>query len=446
MESLQLDAIRNAFDSAIPALMATVDIEGMPNVAYLSQVQYVDRTHIALSYQFFNKTRQNILANPQARLLVIHPMTGARYSLTLRYLRTETTGALFESMKAKLAGIASHTGMSSVFKLLGADVFCVTHISRESGTTLPPPPARNLLPALRIASARLAACADLEQLISETLVCLGCQLNIQHAMVFMYDSVKKRLYAVASHGYDASGIGSEIALGHGIIGVAAREHAPIRIGHMSAEYAYSQAIRANVRGSDLDAAIETEIPLPGLAASRSQMAVPVLLGSQLLGVVFVESPQELRFNYDDEDALVLLAAQLGQSIERLKHVADANDEPSAVTVPAGQLQGPPLVVRHFCENDSVFFGDDYLIKGVAGSILWTLLRDHIDKQRTEFTNRELRLDARICLPDLSDNLEARLLLLSRRLQERCAAIQIQKTSRGRFTLLVKRPVELIECG
>lgn len=337
MDTLTLDAIRDAFDSAIPAIMATSDLEGMPNVAYLSQVQYIDSRHIALSYQFFNKTRQNILANPQARLLVVHPVTAARYCLTLRYLRTETAGALFESLKAKLAGIASHTGMSGVFRLLGADVFCVEQIKREAGATLPRSPARNLLPVLRSASVRLAACADLDQLLTETLSCLERQLDIRHAMVFMYDAMKERLYAVASRGYDTSGVGSEIALGDGVIGVAARERAPIRIGHMSAEYAYSRAIRASVRSNDPAAVLATEIPLPGLTASRSQLAVPILSGISLHGVLFVESPQELRFNYDDEDALVLLAGQLGYIMERQKHLADASDEPAAPVTPAAQL-------------------------------------------------------------------------------------------------------------
>jgi adenylate cyclase len=76
----------------------------------LSQVEYVDREHVATSYQFFNKTRHNILESPYARLLVVHPFTAARYRLLVQYLRTETGGPLFERMKAKLAGIASHSG------------------------------------------------------------------------------------------------------------------------------------------------------------------------------------------------------------------------------------------------------------------------------------------------------------------------------------------------
>ena len=41
--------------------------------------------------------------------------------------------------------------------------------------------------------------------------------------------------------YEDSGVGSEIPLGHGVVGVAARERAPIRIGHATTEYAYGRA-------------------------------------------------------------------------------------------------------------------------------------------------------------------------------------------------------------
>ena len=40
----------------------------------------------------------------------------------------------------------------------------------------------------------------------------------------------------------------------------------------------------------------------------------------------------------------------------------------------------------------VFFNDDYVIKGVAGAILWRLIRTWVDTGRQDFSNRELRLD------------------------------------------------------
>jgi hypothetical protein len=115
-------------------------------------------------------------------------------------------------------------------------------------------------------------------------------------------------------------------------------------------------------------------------------------------------------------------------------------------VAAGKVaaDGAPVTIRHYAADDSVFLGDDYLIKGVAGAIVCKLVRDFLAEGRTEFTNRELRLDPSIRLPDISDNLEARLVLLERRLAERSPSLHIEKTGRGRFRLVVGRPVKLLE--
>jgi adenylate cyclase len=439
-----IEHIRECFEGALPSLVATCAPDGTPNVTYVSQIHYVDPEHVALTYQFFSKTRENILANPRATAHVIHPDTGAQYHLRLEYLRTETEGPLFESMKAKLAGIASHTGMSGVFRLLGSDVYRVTAIERVPAAELPPPPRRrNLLASVRATAQRLAECTDLSRLLDETLACLETRFGIDHAMVLITDQRRGRLYTVASRGYPDSGIGSEIPLGVGLIGVAARERTAIRMSYAAAEYAYGRAIRENAAAGGMADMLETEIALPGLCQSGSQVAVPITAGSAVLGVLFVESDRPAHFSYDDEDALVAVAAHLGAEMAFLQ-ANEAYGEPPRDAGPGPAAGGPPIVVRHYAGDDSVFFGNDYLIKGVAGAIFWKLVRDFAATRRTEFSNRELRLDPTIPLPDISDNLEARLILLQRRLAERCGLVRIEKTGRGRFRLCVERPLELVE--
>ncbi|MBL8200663.1 MAG: GAF domain-containing protein [Chromatiales bacterium] len=443
--TLTLDAIRPCFEGAIPSAIATCDPDGTPNVSYLSQVEYVDAGHVALSFQFFNTTRRNILANPQATVLVSHPVTGANFRLTVDYLRTETDGPLFERMKAKLAGVASHEGMAGIFRLRGSDVYQVREIEAIPGQYLAePPPRRNLLAATRACSGRLSACTDLATLLDETLAGLEAHLGIHHAMLLMHDAAGRRLYTVATRGYERSGVGSEIALGDGVIGVAAAEFTPIRIGFMTPEYAYGRAVRESTQASGLAGMLETEIPFPGLAEPHSQLAVPILAIGRLIGVLYVESSEDLHFGYDDEDALVAVAGQLGMAISLMQSAHEPADETVDGLAPAVGKSGPAVVVRHFVENDSVFLGDEYLIKGVAGAIFWRLVSEFVERQRTEFTNRELRLDPRLRLPDIVDNLEARLILLERRLNEHKACVRLAKTGRGRFRLVVKRPLTLVD--
>ena len=435
--------IRRCFEGAVPSTIATSAADGTPNVAYLSQVHYVDEEHVALSYQFFNTTRKNILVNPRATVQVVDPLTAAHYRLHLRYLRTETTGPLFENMKAKLAGIASHTGMSKVFRLLGSDIYRVLAIEAVLGPSATVPERDlHLLSGLRARMTGLAGCEDLARLFDATLEGLDRHCGIRHAMLLMHDARRHRLYTVATRGYPESGVGSEIAVGEGIIGVAARERTPIRIGYAAREYLYSRVMRQGFAASEAVEDLETEIPFPGLPDSSSQLAVPLTVGARLLGMLYVESPEELRFTYEDEDALVLLAGSLALRIELVSHAAEQHEETAEAAPAPTVVEGRPLVIRHFMADHSVFIDNDYLIKGVAGAILWKLARDYSEAGRTEFTNRELRLDRSLRLPDITDNLEARLILLQRRLAERSPLLGIEKTGRGRFRLNVRRPLRL----
>jgi FOG: GAF domain len=435
--NLTLESIRRCFEGAIPAQIATSAPDGTPNVAYLSQVHYVDSGHVALSFQFFSKTRANVLANPYAQAQVIEPATGVQYQLSLQYLRTETEGPLFEYMKARLAGVASQTGMSKVFKLRSSDIYRVLdiHCTEPAVPESSPMPA-NHMPALRACSARLAKCTDLSSLLDELLAGLAQHFDIDHAMVLMFDGANARLYTVASLGYAESGVGSEVALGAGVIGVAAGQQTPIRIAFLTGDYAYSRALRDSL-GEDG----EKEIPFPGLAEPHSQLAVPIVAGGRLLGVLYVESEQKLRFTYEDEDALMALAGQIGFAMQLFEHNSEGGDEQPVV--PALPASGAEVAVKLYPADNSVFVDGEYLIKGVAGTILWKLLSDHA-RGRSEFSNRELRLDPSLRLPDISDNLEARLILLQRRLAERCPCLRIEKTGRGRFRLAVERPVRMIE--
>jgi predicted pyridoxine 5'-phosphate oxidase superfamily flavin-nucleotide-binding protein len=446
---MPLNAIRPCLEGAVPAVIATCARDGTPNVSYISEVHYVDSRHVALSFQFFSKTRQNVLENPRATLVVVHPETGTQYKLAVHYLRTEESGALFECMKAKLAGIASHAGMTGVFRLRGADVYRVESIDEIPGTRSQLAASTPIgLADVRAAMARLSAATDLAELIDALLDELEHRFRIAHAMVLMRDPARDTLYSVASRGYRESGIGAEVRPGEGLIGAAAVARIPIRISHATSEFGYGRAMREDTTRHGVATALAEEIPFPGLPESQSQIAVPILAGARLMGVLFAESPQTARFGYDEEDAFATMASHVGAMAVQLEECAEADSVRSVPAVrparTAATTAGTPLRIRRYAENDSIFVDEDYLIKGVAGSILWRLLRCHAEDGRCDYSNREWRLDPAIRLPDGGENLEARLILLERRLEERCPALRIEKTGRGRFRFHVLRPVTLAE--
>ncbi|MBT1062371.1 GAF domain-containing protein [Bowmanella sp. Y26] len=449
MQMISLESIRNCLEGLVPSGVATCGADGMPNVTLVSQTMYVDSHHIALSFQFFNKTRENILVNPIASVLMMDPDTAARYRLMVHYLRTETSGPLFERMRAKLAGIATHEGVEDVFKLKGADVYRVLNIEHVPGRELPSTQyGAPILPSMRRCIDSLGQYGSLDGLVDKLLDSLDRYFDIRHSMFLMADVPENKLYTLCSRGYATSGVGAEIPFGVGVIGVAARECVPIRILFAASEYQYTRAMHSEAIKQGLSSGLEAEIPFPGLTSPGSQMAVPVMSNGRLLAVLYVESPLPNQFGYDMEDALVALCAKLGESMQLLQLQAQQSystktNQPTAP--PCSNLaEGPSLKVKYFSRDHSLFLDEEYLIKGVAGAILWYLLNIIQKEGRCEFSNRELRLEGQLPLPDIADNLDARLLLLSRRLQERSDCLAIEKSGRGRFKLLLQRPLELVK--
>lgn len=444
MTGICIDQLRASLEGVVASVMATCDPDGVPNVSMISQVHYVDTERVALSYQFFNKTRKNLLATRRATVQITDPQTFRHHRLELEYLETQTTGALFESMKAQLAGIASHHGMEDVFRLLGADIFRIVAIEEVPGRRpAPRPPARPLLAAARRTCATLDACCDLEDLIDGATACLERDFGIRHSILLLVEDGADRLYAVGSRGYPTTGAGAEVAFGEGVIGVAAREAAPIRIGHMTREYRYGAAVGDMARRAGILPDQQPTIPFPGLAAPKSQIALPISVGGRVLGVLFAETEEMMSFAYDEEDALALVASHLGARMALLRQ-EPPEEETAPPTPPA--LRGKAVGVRYFPFDQSVFLDNDYLIKGVAGAILWRLLCLHAETGRTEFSLRELRVDPALRLPAHAENLDARLILLRRRLEERQACIRLDRCGRGRVSLSVPEGLTLAEAG
>ena len=116
-------------DNGDSALMVTCSASGVPNVTVISKVYWVDETHVALSFQFFNKTIRNVRENPRAWVGLAH-YSGDDWVLDLEFVRSETEGPIFDAMDMQIAAIASATGMAGVFKLRAADIYKVISVEQ----------------------------------------------------------------------------------------------------------------------------------------------------------------------------------------------------------------------------------------------------------------------------------------------------------------------------
>jgi GAF domain/Pyridoxamine 5'-phosphate oxidase len=442
--AVPLESIASCFEGIIPSPICSCSKDGVPNLTYLSIVHRLDAAHVGLSCQFFNKTRRNIAENPRAQVIVVSPETADQYRLDLAYERTETEGAAFDRMKARLEAIASQSGMSHVFALRGLDIYRVLDCRGLNLERAPEPsPTGDRLRQLDALTERLAGCGTLDQLMGEALEELARSFGYVHAFVMVPDEEGRRLYTIASRGYAISGVGSEVAVGEGILGIAAARKIAVRNANLTRDRLFFRAVRAGVERRGDEAALEQEIVLPGLVETRSQLVVPLMAQRELLGVLCLQSEESGRFRGGDEDAMQIAARQLAMAMSLLR--LQPSDAPAPLAEP--RKVAPPAaraVVRHYCFDDSIFVDDAYLIKGVPGRIFWKLVQLHAASGRTTFTNREIRLDASLRLPDIKDNLETRLILLRRRLAERCPFLRLVPSGRGQFRFEADRRLVLEE--
>lgn len=454
------DLPSRCFDGGVPSVLSTCSADGTPNATWLSQVFFVDDRHVALSCQFFRKTRANLEAHPTAQLLICEPTMCGQWQLDLRFARRETAGATFDAMKTRIEAIAAHNGMTGVFALQSADVFevlAVTLVQIEGeldgsesdveshGETAdereqlaaPPRPTEPLAGLARLTES-VALCTELGVLVESGLSVLATHLGYEGVSLYLVEESEGVLYALASRGFTRSGVGARVPLGVGVIGSCAQHRMAIRVGDTRRERLYGRALQEQI--DRVNGHEEREIPLPGLEGARSLLAVPLVLGGKVFGVLATESQRAHAF--DDRDAHVLTAAGhlLAQGIA-LHRDDDLEREPGERA--SAQAASPATVrVRYYEADDSVFVDDEYLIKGLPGRILWLVLTLRSTEGRSTFSNRELRLHPFLGLPSFKDNLETRLLMLQRRLDDKGLAFRLHREQRGRLRLACDARLEL----
>jgi adenylate cyclase len=441
-EPVALESILSCFRGVIPAAFATCGPDGVPNITYMSIIQYVDSERVALSRQFFNKTSRNLDANPASQALVVDPDTAHQYTLDLEFLHTETRGPTFDAVRRTLDAVGSQTGMSGVFRLRGVDIHRVVRCSAVGESSLPRPRQveRDTLAQLDELTRRLSGCSDYDEATRAALQALDDLFGFGHS-ILLVGGAAGPLFAVGGNGYAGSGAGAEVPVGEGVIGTAASTGQVVCVPHLGRSLVMQAAMRSGLEPSG--DAPGKEIAVPGLEHPQSIAAVPLVAQGEIGGVLYLESERPGVFGPHNERLLRVLGRHLAAALRGFDVDTHEGLPSGSPPAPAARV-GEPLRVSYYQADDSVFVGEEYVIKGVPGRILWKLLREHATGGRTTFTNRELRLDESLGLPAGSENLEARLLVLRKRLAGNAFGVELERVGRGRLALRSARPLELVE--
>lgn len=449
-------SFKNAFLGIIPSTILTASSEGVPNVAYLSQVYLLNEKQLGLTTQFFNKTKKNMLENPYCTVRVYDPDNFCAYEVEAKYSHTDAGGPLFAQLSKKFDAIAEHSGASHFFKLQSIEVLDIINVEKIASeatehhkASVPPPERRTAIDfeSFQKVCERVSVAQNLEDLFDSILKAIDLDFGLRHSMILMKQGESDRLYTIATRGYEQLGVGSEVKIGEGIIGHVAEMKIPFTHASLSREMLYARSTAPTPSETALDSALHRAIPLPGLKISRSQMAVPIVLRGELLGVLFAESENIYEFNDNDESILKTLSHFLALAVHNLQMGHEFGILPTSSPVlpkvkPSASQE--KMTFSYFHKEDCIFLNGEYLIRNVPARILWRMLKDYQAQGKTEFTNRELRMDSWLQLPEIKDNLETRLILLRKRLEKKCPLVSIVSSGRGRVTLLISSELALIE--
>ncbi|MBL8045608.1 MAG: GAF domain-containing protein, partial [Anaerolineales bacterium] len=146
---------------------------------------------------------------------------------------------------------------------------------------------------------RIAARLDSTELLNTTAEALHMRLGYEHISIFLVEAADETVLVQSAVASQWDWLGNppyRQPMEQGILGVAAQTRAPVLINDVQADERY--------------------VPIPGADALRAELAIPILLGERLLGVLDAASVQ--RLSEDDVTGLSIVADQLAIALENAR--------------------------------------------------------------------------------------------------------------------------------
>ncbi len=152
---------------------------------------------------------------------------------------------------------------------------------------------------------------DLDEAIQRIVRALQHNLAFDYVGLFLVNEVERVAELYATSGLEGErGRNVRIPFGQGIVGNAVAAARPLRVGNVEREPRY----------------------LPGISETRSEMAVPLIVGGRVIGAIDVQSPRIDAFTSEDERVLVTVAGQLAIIVQNARLYAETRQRLAHATI------------------------------------------------------------------------------------------------------------------
>lgn len=168
------------------------------------------------------------------------------------------------------------------------------------------------LQILKAISTHINESLDLDYTLTTLLKQLDQFFEFRHSMILLANPNENFLSLRASHGYDERGTGARVGFGKGVIGTVAKRKKMLNVPNIASRVAY-------LSGTDvMESEQQIMIKLPGLRNPKSQVAFPLMIQDELVGVIAVESESQRIFKAEDEEIIATIAEQAAMAIQKVR--------------------------------------------------------------------------------------------------------------------------------
>ena len=170
------------------------------------------------------------------------------------------------------------------------------------------------LEILQRVSSAINSTLELDEICDIALRTMDELFKFHHAIILLVEPGGEMLRVVASRGYENQAVGGRLRIGTGVIGMVAEKRRLLHVNNLGQQRSYAAAQRRQMVKAGRGAELGDAVPVPGLSNAESQIAIPLLIGDELIGVFSIESAVPQTFDADDRGLVLIVANQIASAI------------------------------------------------------------------------------------------------------------------------------------